>query len=86
MTISLDIKILYFDLFSVELIAKGIFQNVDCQGLLSARSVSLAWQEAVDNARVWKIVLDKDVKYLQQLLFSFYYSNSFPVGQLEENV
>jgi hypothetical protein len=53
---------LFLGLYTVELIAKGIFQNVDCLGLLSARSVSLSWQEAVDNARVWKIVLDKDVK------------------------
>ncbi|KAK4025625.1 hypothetical protein OUZ56_014683 [Daphnia magna] len=50
-------------LLQVELVAKGIFQNVDCLGLLSARSVSPAWKDAVDNARVWKLVLDKDVKW-----------------------
>ena len=45
----------------MELVARGIFKNVDCLGLLSARSVSPSWREAVDHARVWKIVLNKDV-------------------------
>lgn len=47
----------------VDLVAAKIFEHLDCDSLLQLRKVGKRWKASIDNAPVWKTVLDHDVSY-----------------------